>query len=171
MLYYLFDFLDKQNFPGAGLFDFISFRAGLAMITSLIISILFGKKIIQSLQKQQIGETVRDLGLAGQIEKSGTPTMGGLIILSAILIPTLLFAKLHNIYVITMLIATVWLGLIGFLDDYIKVFKKNKEGLKGRFKIVGQIGVGLIVCCILYFSDDDTVHKRLSADYKLGKDE
>ena len=119
MLYYLFDYLDKQNFPGAGLFDFISFRAGLAMITSLIISILFGKKIIQSLQKQQIGETVRDLGLAGQIEKSGTPTMGGLIILSAILIPTLLFAKLHNIYVITMLIATVWLGVIGFLDDYI----------------------------------------------------
>ena len=141
MLYYLFDYLDKLNFPGAGLFDFISFRAALAMITSLIISILFGRKIINALRKQQIGETVRDLGLAGQIEKSGTPTMGGIIILSAILIPTLLFAKLHNIYVITMLIATVWLGLIGFVDDYIKVFKKNKEGLKGRFKIVGQIGV------------------------------
>jgi len=126
MLYYLFDYLDKLNFPGAGLFDFISFRAALAMITSLIISILFGRKIINALRKQQIGETVRDLGLAGQIEKSGTPTMGGIIILSAILIPTLLFAKLHNIYVITMIIATIWLGLIGFLDDYIKVFKKNK---------------------------------------------
>jgi phospho-N-acetylmuramoyl-pentapeptide-transferase len=171
MLYYLFDYLDKLNFPGAGLFDFISFRAALAMITSLIISILFGKKIINALRKQQIGETVRDLGLAGQIEKSGTPTMGGIIILSAILIPTLLFAKLHNIYVITMIIATVWLGLIGFLDDYIKVFKKNKEGLKGRFKIVGQIGVGIIVGAMLYFSDDVTVHKRVPADYKLAKEE
>ncbi|MFM7758183.1 MAG: phospho-N-acetylmuramoyl-pentapeptide-transferase, partial [Crocinitomicaceae bacterium] len=154
MLYYLFDYLDKLNFPGAGLFDFISFRAAMALITSLIVSIVFGKKIILALRKQQIGETVRDLGLAGQIEKSGTPTMGGIIILSAILIPTILFAKLHNIYVITMIIATIWLGMIGFLDDYIKVFKKNKEGLKGSFKIIGQIGVGLIVGCILYFSDD-----------------
>jgi phospho-N-acetylmuramoyl-pentapeptide-transferase len=168
MLYYLFDYLDKFNFPGAGLFDFISFRAALALISSLIISILFGKRIINLLRRQQIGETVRDLGLAGQLEKSGTPTMGGLIILGAILIPTLLFAKLHNIYVITMLLATVWLGIIGFLDDYIKVFKKNKEGLKGRFKIIGQIGVGLIVGCILYFSDDVVVHKRVPADYKLN---
>jgi phospho-N-acetylmuramoyl-pentapeptide-transferase len=171
MLYYLFDYLDKLNFPGAGLFDFISFRAAMALITSLIVSIVFGKKIILALRKQQIGETVRDLGLAGQIEKSGTPTMGGIIILSAILIPTILFAKLHNIYVITMIIATIWLGMIGFLDDYIKVFKKNKEGLKGSFKVIGQIGVGLIVGCILYFSDDVTVHKRVSADYKLQNDE
>jgi phospho-N-acetylmuramoyl-pentapeptide-transferase len=171
MLYYLFDYLDKLNVPGAGLFDFISFRAAMALITSLIVSIVFGKKIILALRKQQIGETVRDLGLAGQIEKSGTPTMGGIIILSAILIPTILFAKLHNIYVITMIIATIWLGMIGFLDDYIKVFKKNKEGLKGSFKVIGQIGVGLIVGCILYFSDDVTVHKRVSADYKLQNDE
>ncbi len=171
MLYYLFEYLNKLNVPGAGLFDFISFRASLALIMSLIISVVFGQKIINALRHQQIGETVRDLGLAGQIEKSGTPTMGGLIILSAILIPTLLFAKLHNVYVITMLMATIWLGLIGFLDDYIKVFKKNKEGLKGKFKVIGQIGVGLIVGCILYFSDDVTVHKRVDANYKLQADE
>jgi len=171
MLYYLFEYLDKLNVPGAGLFDFISFRAALALITSLIISVVFGQKIINALRRQQIGETVRDLGLAGQIEKSGTPTMGGLIILSAILIPTILFAKLHNVYVITMLLATVWLGLIGFLDDYIKVFKKNKEGLKGKFKVIGQIGVGLIVGCILYFSDSVSVHKRVDKDYKLKADE
>jgi len=171
MLYYLFDYLNKLNVPGAGLFDFISFRAALALITSLIISVVFGQKIINALRRQQIGETVRDLGLAGQIEKSGTPTMGGLIILSAILIPTLLFAKLHNVYVITMVLATVWLGAIGFLDDYIKVFKKNKEGLKGKFKVIGQIGVGIIVGSILYFSDDVTVHKRVDADYKLQADE
>jgi phospho-N-acetylmuramoyl-pentapeptide-transferase len=171
MLYYLFDYLDSFNFPGAGLFQFISFRAAMALITSLIVSIFFGKKLINLLRRQQIGETVRDLGLAGQIEKSGTPTMGGIIILAAILIPTLLFAKLHNIYVITMIIATIWLGLIGFLDDYIKVFRKNKEGLAGRFKVVGQIGVGLIVGCILYFNNDVSVHKRVSADYKLQADE
>jgi phospho-N-acetylmuramoyl-pentapeptide-transferase len=127
--------------------------------------------LINLLRRQQIGETVRDLGLAGQIEKSGTPTMGGIIILSAIFIPTLLFAKLHNIYVITMLIATIWLGLIGFLDDYIKVFKKNKEGLKGRFKIVGQIGVGLIVGCILYFNNDVRVHKKVPVTHQLTQDE
>jgi phospho-N-acetylmuramoyl-pentapeptide-transferase len=167
MLYYLFDYLDTLNFPGAGLFHYISFRAAMALIASLIVSIVFGKKIINLLKRQQIGETVRDLGLAGQSEKSGTPTMGGLIILGAILIPTLLFAKLHNIYVITMLIATVWLGIIGFLDDYIKVFKKNKEGLKGRFKVVGQIGVGLIVGCILYFSQDVQVHKRVPKTHAL----
>lgn len=167
MLYYLFDYLDSFNFPGAGVFQYISFRAAMALIASLVISIFFGKRLINLLRKQQIGETVRDLGLAGQIEKSGTPTMGGIIILSAILIPTLLFAKLHNIYVITMLIATVWLGFIGFLDDYIKVFRKNKEGLAGRFKVVGQIGVGIIVGSILYFSEDVTVHKRVSADYQL----
>jgi len=171
MLYYLFDYLDKFNFPGAGLFQFISFRAAMALITSLIVSIFFGKRIINLLRKQQIGETVRDLGLAGQLEKSGTPTMGGIIILSAILIPTLLFAKLHNIYVITMLVATIWLGVIGFLDDYIKVFKKNKEGLAGKSKVVGQIGVGLIVGCILYFSNDVTVHKRVPANYQLQGEE
>ena len=171
MLYYLFDYLDSLNFPGAGLFHYISFRAGLALIFSLIISIIIGKKIINKLRQQQIGETVRDLGLAGQIEKSGTPTMGGIIILAAILIPVILFAKLHNIYVITMIIATIWLGLIGFLDDYIKVFRKNKEGLKGTFKIIGQIGVGLIVGCMLYFSDEVVVHKRVSVNYQLQQDE
>lgn len=171
MLYYLFQYLDEMNIPGAGLFDYISFRAAMALITSLIVSMLFGKRIIGLLQKQQIGETVRDLGLEGQLAKSGTPTMGGLIILGAILIPTLLFAKLHNIYVITMLIATVWLGAIGFLDDYIKVFKKNKEGLAGRFKVVGQIGVGIIVGTILYFHPDVQVHKSVPADYQLQQGE
>lgn len=171
MLYYLFSYLDKLDFPGAGVFNFISFRAAMAMLASLIISIVFGKRIIGMLQKQQIGETIRDLGLEGQMKKQGTPTMGGLMILAAILIPTLLFAKLHNVYVITMLLATVWLGLIGFLDDYIKVFKKNKEGLAGKFKVVGQIGVGLIVGCILYFNDDVQVHKRVPADYVLTADE
>lgn len=167
MLYYLFDYLDSVNFPGAGMFHYISFRAGMALITSLIVSMLFGKRIIRLLQKQQIGETVRDLGLEGQLQKAGTPTMGGLIIIAAILIPTLLFAKLDNIYVITMLLATVWLGMIGFLDDYIKVFKKNKDGLAGKSKVVGQVGVGLIVGCILYFHPDIQVHKNVPADYQL----
>jgi len=171
MLYYIFDYLDKFNFPGAGLFNYISFRAAMALLMSLFVSIFIGKRIINKLRNQQIGETVRDLGLSGQLEKSGTPTMGGIIILAAILIPTLLFAKLQNIYVITMIISIIWLGLIGFLDDYIKVFKKNKEGLKGRFKIIGQIGVGLIVGCILYFSDEVVVHKRVPANYRLKTDE
>lgn len=171
MLYYLFNYLNELQFPGAGLFHYISVRAALALITSLVISITFGKKIINLLRKQQIGETVRDLGLEGQMEKSGTPTMGGLIILSAIFIPTVLFAKLDNIYVITMLTATIWLGVIGFLDDYIKVFKKNKEGLKGKFKIVGQIGVGIIVGSMLYFSNDVKVHKKVASDYVLQPDE
>lgn len=171
MLYYFFEFLDRLNFPGAGLFDFISFRASMALIASLLVSIVIGKRMITGLRKQQIGETVRDLGLAGQLEKSGTPTMGGLIILASILVPTLLFAKLHNVYVITMVLATIWLGLIGFLDDYIKVFKKNKEGLKGRFKVIGQIGVGVLVGSILYFSDEVRVHKRVPLDYALQKDE
>lgn len=171
MLYYLFNYLDQMNFPGAGLFGYISFRAAMALITSLIISVIFGKRIINLLRKQQIGETVRDLGLQGQLEKSGTPTMGGIIILSAIFIPTLLFAKLDNIYVITMLVATIWLGLIGFADDYIKVFRKNKEGLAGRFKIVGQVGVGIIIGCMLYFSNDVKVHKKVSTDYEIQSDE
>lgn len=171
MLTYLFNYLAQMDFPGAGLFQYISFRAAMALITSLIVSIIFGKRLINLLRRQQIGETVRDLGLAGQLEKAGTPTMGGLIILSAILIPTLLFAKLHNVYVFTMLLATVWLGAIGFVDDYIKVFKKNKEGLKGKFKVVGQIGVGIIVGSILYFHPDVQVHKRVATDYKLQSGE
>lgn len=167
MLVYLFDYLNELNFPGAGLFDYISFRAGMALITSLIVSVFFGKRIIGLLQRQQIGETVRDLGLEGQLQKAGTPTMGGIIILSAILIPTILFAKLHNVYVITMLLATVWLGTIGFIDDYIKVFKKNKKGLAGKFKVVGQIGVGVIVGSILYFHPDVKVHQEVAEDYTL----
>ncbi|MBK7127980.1 MAG: phospho-N-acetylmuramoyl-pentapeptide-transferase [Crocinitomicaceae bacterium] len=161
MLYYLFHYLDSLGVPGAGVFDYISFRSAMAIITSLLISMVFGKKIIALLRKQQIGETVRDLGLEGQKAKEGTPTMGGLIILAAVLIPTLLFAKLENIYVIIMLIATVLLGLIGFIDDYIKVFKKNKEGLAGRFKVVGQILVGVIVGSILYFHPDVQVHENI----------
>lgn len=171
MLYYLFEYLDKLDFPGAGVFGYISFRAGMALIFSLIVSIVFGNRIINYLRRLQIGETVRDLGLQGQKEKEGTPTMGGVIILSAILLPTILFAKLDNVYVITMLIATVWLGLIGFMDDYIKVFKKNKEGLKGKFKVIGQIGVGIIVGSILYFHPDVQVHKKVSKDYQLNANE
>lgn len=161
MLYYLFKYFDSIGMPGAGVFDYISFRAAMAIITSLLISMVFGKRIIAMLKRQQIGETVRDLGLEGQKAKEGTPTMGGLIILAAVLIPTLLFAKLENIYVIIMLIATILLGLIGFVDDYIKVFKKNKEGLAGRFKVVGQIIVGAIVGSILYFHPDVQVHENI----------
>jgi phospho-N-acetylmuramoyl-pentapeptide-transferase len=146
MFYYLFIYLHKAfSVPGAGVFQYISFRAAAALITSLFISMIIGKRLINFLRRKQVGETVRDLGLEGQQQKQGTPTMGGLIILSAILIPTLLFAKLHNIYIVIVLITTVWLGLIGFLDDYIKVFKKDKKGLPGRIKIMGQIGIGLLV--------------------------
>ena len=160
MLYYLFDYLEQEfNIPGAGLFQFISFRAGMATLLSLLITIIFGKRLINLLQKKQIGEVVRDLGLEGQIQKKGTPTMGGIIILSAIVIPTLLFAQLDNVYVILMLIATVWMGTVGFIDDYIKTFKKNKEGLAGRFKIVGQVGLGLIVGLTLYFHEDVRVRQ------------
>jgi phospho-N-acetylmuramoyl-pentapeptide-transferase len=162
MLYYLFNYLDTHlNFPGAGVFQFISFRAAMALITSLLISMVFGRKIIQYLQLKQVGEIIRDLGLAGQMSKQGTPTMGGLIILSCILIPTLLFAKLHNVYIVVLLISTVWLGLIGFLDDYIKVFKKNKEGLQGKFKIVGQVGIGLLVGAVLYFNPNVTIRREI----------
>lgn len=171
MLYSLFNYLNQFDFPGAGLFNYISFRAAMALITSLVISVVFGKRIINLLRRQQIGETVRDLGLTGQKEKEGTPTMGGLIILSAILIPTLLFAKLQNVYVVTMIIATVWLGLIGFADDYIKVFKKNKDGLKGKFKVIGQIGVGIIVGGILYFHPDVQIHKKVPIDTVLTANE
>lgn len=155
MLYYLFKYLDASfDIPGAGVFQYISFRAAMAVITSLAISLLFGKKLINLLHRKQVGETVRDLGLKGQIEKQGTPTMGGLIILGAILIPTLLFAQLKNIYVILMICTTVLLGGIGFLDDYIKVFRKNKKGLAGKFKVVGQVSVGMIVGSVLFFHPD-----------------
>jgi len=154
MLYYLFNYLDTLNFPGAGVFNYISFRSAMAIITSLIISLLIGKRIIGVLQRKQVGEVVRDLGLEGQYQKKGTPTMGGIIILASIIIPTLLFAKLDNVYVFLMLLTTMWLGLIGFLDDYIKIFKKNKEGLAGKFKIVGQVVLGLIVGLTLFLSDD-----------------
>lgn len=163
MLYYLFTYLDKHfNLVGAGVFNYISFRAALALITSLIISLVFGKRIIEYIRKKQIGETIRELGLEGQAKKSGTPTMGGLIIIAAILIPTLLFAKIFNVYIILMIVSTIWLGGLGFLDDYIKVFKKNKEGLQGKFKIIGQVGIGLIVGCVLYFHPDVVVKERIS---------
>lgn len=167
MLYYLFDFLHSQyDMPGAGVFRYISFRAAMAVITSLVISLLFGKQLIAFLRKKQVGETIRDLGLQGQVQKQGTPTMGGLIILAAMIIPTLLFAKLHNIYIILMLVSTVWLGLIGFLDDYIKVFKKNKEGLQGRFKVIGQVGLGLIVGITLFFHSDVVVKEKIYSPHK-----
>lgn len=161
MLYYLFDWLHNSlNIPGAGVFQYISFRAAGAIITSLLITIVFGKKLIELLRRKQVGETVRDLGLEGQKAKEGTPTMGGLIILAAILIPTLLFAKLDNIYVIIMLITTVWLGALGFLDDYIKVFKKNKAGLSGKLKIIGQVVLGIVVGSMIYFHPDITIKEK-----------
>ena len=164
MLYHLFEYLQSADLPGAGVFRYISFRAAMAVILSLLISLVFGKSLINMLRRKQVGETVRDLGLAGQIQKQGTPTMGGLIILCATLVPTLLFARLDNIYVITMLVVTVWLGFVGFMDDYIKVFRKNKEGLHGRFKVVGQIGVGVIVGALLYWSDDVVIKRKIPAD-------
>ncbi len=154
MFYYLFEYLNNIDFPGAGVFQYISFRAAMAVITSLIITMLFGKRIINYLQRKQVGEQVRELGLEGQKEKQGTPTMGGLIILAAIVIPTLLFAKLDNVYIILLLICTVWMGAIGFLDDYIKVFKKDKRGLAGKFKVVGQVVLGIIVGATVYFHPD-----------------
>ena len=166
MLYYLFHYLDKMDFPGAGVFQYISFRAALALMTSLLISLVFGKRIINYIRKKQIGETIRELGLEGQTQKSGTPTMGGLIILAAIVIPTLLFAKVFNIYILLMLISTIWLGSLGFLDDYIKVFKKNKEGLQGKFKIIGQVGIGIIVGSVLYFHPDVVIKERLESNSK-----
>ncbi len=162
MFYYLFTYLDKLGFPGAGVFKFISFRSAGAVITSLIISLLIGKKIILFLQKKQVGELVRDLGLEGQYRKQGTPSMGGIIILASIVIPTLLFAKLDNIYIILMLITTLWLGIIGFLDDYIKIFKKNKEGLAGRFKVAGQIGLGLLIGLVFYFSSNVKIAEKVT---------
>ena len=161
MLYYLFDYLEKTyHIPGAGLFQFLTFRAGLAIGFSLLIATIFGKKIITYLRKKQVGETIRDLGLEGQIEKGGTPTMGGIIIIMATIIPTLLFAKLENIYVILLLVTTIWMGVIGFIDDYIKIFKKNKEGLSGKFKVIGQVGLGLIVGATMYFHEDITIKRH-----------
>ena len=161
MLYYLFDFLEKNyQVPGAGLFQFITFRAGLAVLFSLLIATVYGKKIINYLRKKQIGETVRDLGLQGQNEKTGTPTMGGIIIILATVIPVLLFAKLENIYVILLLVTTVWMGTIGFIDDYLKITKGNKDGLSGKFKVIGQVGLGLIVGATMFFHQDITVKRQ-----------
>ena len=169
MLYYLLRYLDSIfDFPGAALYQFITFRSGVAFFLSLLISTLFGKKIINYLRKQQIGESVRELGLEGQNEKAGTPTMGGIIIIMATLIPVLLLAKLDNIYVLVLILTTIWMGVIGFLDDYIKVFKKDKEGLKGRFKVVGQIGLGIIVGAIFYFHPNITVRDTPSILLETG---
>jgi phospho-N-acetylmuramoyl-pentapeptide-transferase len=161
MLYHLSTWIDHWDIPGLGVFQYITFRAAGAIIVSLFINMVFGKRIISMLRKKQIGEDIRDLGLEGQLQKKGTPTMGGLIILASILIPTLLFARLDNIYIWLMIITTVWLGLIGFIDDYIKVFKKNKEGLAGRFKIVGQVTLGIVIVSALYFSSDVVVRKKV----------
>jgi len=164
MLYYLFKYLESLNIPGAGVFEYISFRSAAAVITSLLISLLVGKRIINYLQRMQVGEVVRKLGLEGQYKKEGTPSMGGLIILASIIIPTLLFARLDNIYVILMLVTTFWLGLIGFIDDYIKIFKKNKKGLAGKFKIIGQLVLGLIVGVTLLFSDQAVIREIVTAE-------
>jgi len=168
MLYYLFEFIEKNyDIPGAGLFSYITFRAGVAIVLSLVISMIFGKRIISSLKRLQVGETVRDLGLEGQKEKEGTPTMGGLIIILAILLPCLLLARLDNIYIIIMILSTVWMGIIGFIDDYIKVFRKNKEGLSGKFKVLGQVGLGLIIGLTMLFNNDIVV--RMDADLASSK--
>ncbi|MDA3854219.1 MAG: phospho-N-acetylmuramoyl-pentapeptide-transferase [Bacteroidales bacterium] len=161
MLYYLFDYLNELNFPGAGMFQYISFRAGVAVILSLWLTTVVGKRLIKLLQKQQIGETIRDLGLEGQMSKKGTPTMGGLIIIAGILLPILLIGKLDNIYLILMIVTTVWLGTMGFIDDYIKVVKKNKDGLAGRFKIFGQVGLGIIIGVTMWQCDDIVVRKNI----------
>ena len=162
MLYYLFDFLEAQyQFPGASLFQFLSFRAAVAALLSLLFSTFFGKRIIDFLRKQQIGESIRDLGLEGQNEKAGTPTMGGIIIIFTTIIPVLLLAKLDNIYILLLLFTTLWMGTIGFIDDYIKIFKKDKEGLKGKFKVLGQIALGIVVGATLYFHPEVTVRQEI----------
>ncbi|HEY1164852.1 MAG TPA: phospho-N-acetylmuramoyl-pentapeptide-transferase [Chitinophaga sp.] len=162
MLYYLFNYLKTEfNISGSGMFQYITFRVTMALLLSLVISLLLGKRIVRYLQRKQIGETIRELGLQGENTKKGTPTMGGLIILSAIVIPTLLFARVLNVYILLILLSTIWLGLIGFIDDYIKVFKKNKEGLAGKFKILGQVGLGLIVGMTLYFNDNVVISREV----------
>ncbi len=161
MLYYLFEYIEKHyQFPGASLFGFITFRAALAIVASLLISIAYGKKIIGMLRKNQMGETIRDLGLQGQVEKAGTPTMGGIIIILATLLPVLLFAKLGNIYVILLIITTLWMGAIGFIDDFLKIKKKNKEGLAGKFKVMGQVGLGIVIGCVMYFHPEVTIKQE-----------
>lgn len=165
MLYHLFDYLQQNyNLPGAGVFQYISFRAAMAVIVSLVISLLFGKSLIEKLRNLQAAETIRTLGLDGEESKKGTPTMGGLIILAAILIPTILFAKLNNVYVLLMIFSTIWLGVIGFIDDYIKIYKRDKAGLAGKFKIIGQIGLGVIVALVLHFNDDVVVREQYKID-------
>lgn len=172
MLYYLFEYLNKHfDIPGAGLFNFITFRAATGFILALLVSSIYGKRVIKFLQRQQVGETIRDLGLEGQTQKAGTPTMGGLIIIFSTLIPVLLLAKLENIYIIILLITTLWMGLIGFLDDYIKIFKKDKGGLKGKFKILGQVGLGLIVGSMLYFNDGVTIKQKLPKEQQIVKED
>jgi phospho-N-acetylmuramoyl-pentapeptide-transferase len=167
MLYYLFNYLDHNfSIPGAGVFQYITFRTAMAVITSLFITTVYGRRLIDYLHKKQVGETVRNLGLEGQMQKQGTPTMGGIIILMGILIPTLLFAKLENIYIILMLVTTIWLGAIGFLDDYIKVFKKNKEGLAGKFKIVGQVGLAIIIGWTMYFNPNIVIRQEVKLPLK-----
>ena len=172
MLYYLFEYLDKTlDIPGTGVFQYITFRSALALILSLLLSTLYGKKIINFLRNQQVGETVRELGLAGQTQKAGTPTMGGLIIIFATLIPVLLLTKLNNIYIILLIVTTLWMGTIGFIDDYIKIFKKDKQGLKGIFKVIGQVGLGIIVGSVLYFSPAVTVREKSSKPITFNQTE
>ncbi|MFP4287994.1 MAG: phospho-N-acetylmuramoyl-pentapeptide-transferase [Bacteroidales bacterium] len=167
MFYHIFEYVNNSyDLPGAGLFQYISFRAGMAVIFSLVISMMFGKTIIQYLQKKQVGEIVRNLGLEGQIQKQGTPTMGGIIIIASIVIPAFLFARLDNVYVLLLLFSSLWLGAIGFLDDYIKVFRKDKKGLHGKFKILGQIGLGVIVGSVLYFNDSVVIRERITPEYQ-----
>lgn len=174
MLYYLFDYLEKQyQLPGAGLFEFLTFRAAMSVLLSLLIAMVYGKRIILFLQKKQIGESIRDLGLEGQQQKAGTPTMGGLIIIMSTLLPVVLFADIKNIYVILLIVTTVWMGIIGFVDDYIKIFKKDKKGLKGRFKVIGQVVLGLIVGAVLYFHPEVTIKDkdttRITENFKVEK--
>ena len=172
MLYYLFEYLDKtMDIPGTGVFQYITFRSALALILSLMISTIYGKKIITFLRNQQVGETVRELGLDGQTQKAGTPTMGGLIIIIATLIPVLLLTKLNNIYIILLIVTTLWMGTIGFIDDYIKIFKKDKQGLKGIFKVIGQVGLGLIVGSVLYFNPNVTVRERSNTPITFNQTE
>ena len=171
MLYYLFEYLDSTyQLTGAGVFQYISFRAAMAVITSLLVSMVFGGRIINFIRNKQIGEEVRELGLQGEAQKKGTPTMGGLIIIAAILLPTVLFAKLSNIYIILMIISTIWLGIICFIDDYIKVFKKDKEGLAGRFKIIGQVGLGIIIGFTIYFNDGITIKEEIRGDAVVNQE-
>ncbi len=174
MLYYLFEYLEKQyQLPGAGLFEFLTFRAAMSVLLSLLIAMVYGKRIILFLQKKQIGESIRDLGLEGQQQKAGTPTMGGIIIIMSTLLPVILFADIKNIYVILLIITTIWMGLIGFVDDYIKIFKKDKKGLKGRFKVMGQVVLGLIVGIVLYFHPEVTIKEKdttiITESFKVEK--